>query len=128
MYFVSPYYFASTPMWLFCITAFINSSGGYLIGIIFAASIRDYTPKDKVGQFQGVRIFFAVMIPMCVGPFITAFINTSNQNSIIGIDEYGNNIYIYQPEMFLIAAFLVLLALIPAVLIRKYEKSELIKI
>lgn len=46
---------------------------GYLGGgAIFGAAIRDYTPKNKAGMFQGLRIFACVLVPGVIGPAIGA--------------------------------------------------------
>lgn len=46
---------------------------GYLAGgAVFGAMIRDYTPKNKAGMFQGLRIVGQVLIPGIIGPFIGA--------------------------------------------------------
>lgn len=44
---------------------------GYLAGMaVFGASIRDNTPENKSGMFQGLRIVAQVLIPGVVGPAI----------------------------------------------------------
>ena len=44
---------------------------GYLSGMaVFGASIRDNTPKNRSGMFQGLRIVAQVLIPGVVGPMI----------------------------------------------------------
>ncbi|MBE6543022.1 MAG: MFS transporter [Ruminococcaceae bacterium] len=44
---------------------------GYLSGIgVFGAMIRDLTPENKSGMFQGIRIVAQVLIPGIVGPYI----------------------------------------------------------
>lgn len=44
---------------------------GYLAGMaVFGASIRDNTPENKSGMFQGLRIFAQVLIPGIIGPAI----------------------------------------------------------
>jgi len=60
--------FKSTIMIFFgCLLMMI----GYLSSTAcYNAIIRKYTPKDKVGLFQGLRIFCSVLIPMLIGPFI----------------------------------------------------------
>ena len=46
---------------------------GYLgSGAVLGAMIRDRTPKNKSGMFQGLRIFAQVLIPGVVGPAIGA--------------------------------------------------------
>lgn len=36
--------------------------------------IRDYTPPGKAGLFQGIRMIFAVLLPMITGPYIGAVV------------------------------------------------------
>ena len=44
---------------------------GYLsLSAVFNTKIRDYTPKDKTGLLQGIRIFTSVLVPMLIGPWI----------------------------------------------------------
>ena len=44
---------------------------GYVVlQIQLSAAVRDFIPEDKVGLFQGIRMIFAVLIPMVVGPMI----------------------------------------------------------
>ena len=48
---------------------------GYLTGMaIFGAMIRDRTPRQMAGRFQGLRIIGQVLIPGVVGPMIGAFV------------------------------------------------------
>ena len=67
----------------------------------FNASIRDNTPSDKVGLFQGIRIFMSVLIPMLIGPWIGSAI--SGNTAFLGVTEAG-----YQPSIYIfIGALLV---------------------
>ena len=44
---------------------------GYLSGMaVFGAVIRDYTPQNKAGMFQGLRIVGQVLIPGVIGPML----------------------------------------------------------
>ena len=48
---------------------------GYMTGMaVFGAMIRDYIPKKKAGQFQGIRIIGQVLIPGLIGPTIGAYV------------------------------------------------------
>jgi len=57
-------------------TVFIGSllmMTGYLSGMaVFGAKIRDCTPENKAGSFQGLRIVGQVLIPGLIGPAIGA--------------------------------------------------------
>ncbi|AWB88179.1 MFS transporter [Salinibacterium hongtaonis] len=82
-----------------------------------SATIRDYTPADRVGNVQGLRMIAAVLIPMIIGPFIGSSV-------IIGANEtyldLGVEKQVPTPWIFVAAAIVVLLALIP---VRKLAKS-----
>ena len=46
---------------------------GYLAGMaVFGAMVRDHTPKNKAGMFQGQRIIGQVLLPGVIGPAIGA--------------------------------------------------------
>ncbi len=46
---------------------------GYLAGMaVFGAMIRDHTPENRAGMFQGLRIVCQVLIPGIIGPAIGA--------------------------------------------------------
>ena len=46
---------------------------GYLAGMaVFGAMLRDHTPKNKAGMFQGQRIIGQVLLPGVIGPAIGA--------------------------------------------------------
>ncbi|MDD3947414.1 MAG: MFS transporter [Clostridia bacterium] len=116
---ISPLVFKDTvPMWMLAIAGVALMSGNLGLGAIFTSTVRDLTPTDKVGLFQGVRMVFWVLIPMVIGPLITAIITVGSNP--VGKDYYGNNIYEYPPYMFLVAAGTMLLN-IPFVLkVKKY--------
>ena len=77
---------------------------GFLsITACFNASIRDNTPADKVGLFQGIRIFMSVLIPMLIGPWIGSAISGDGSDGFLGVTEKG-----FQPSsMIFIAALIV---------------------
>jgi MFS family permease len=87
---------------------------GYLAGMaVFGAAIRDYTPKNRAGMFQGLRIVGQVLIPGVVGPGIGAAI-LKNAETIVGDD--GMISFVPNENIFL-GAFLVLLPLAAVLLV-----------
>ena len=89
---------------------------GYgLLGIIFSAAVRDYTPTDKVGLFQGVRMIFFVLIPMFVGPKIGDY--ACRLSDATYINEYGVAQTVPTASMFTAAAIVGLVAIIPVVIL-----------
>ena len=90
-----------------------NLSGG----AIFGAMVRDNTPANKTGMFQGLRIFSQVLVPGIVGPAIGAAV-LKNAQTILNDD--GTTSFIPNANIFLwafIACLFVWLVLIP--LLRK---------
>lgn len=92
---------------------------GYVVqGILLGATVRDFTPQDKAGLFQGVRMIFGVLIPMILGPATGAL--AVERSTLTYSDDYGTLQKVPTELMFTFAAIISLLAIIPlAVLIKK---------
>ncbi len=89
---------------------------GYLVLTIqLGASVRDYTPQDNVGLFQGIRMVFTVLIPMVVGPTLgnIATKNTSGADDVLPTKA-----------IFLYAGFVAILLIVPVVALIKNMKKE----
>ena len=96
---------------------------GYLAGAaVFGAVIRDNTPENRAGMFQGLRIFGQVLLPGIIGPAIGAKI-LENAEKVIGDD--GTESFVPNANIFL-AALLAALALcvLLAVVFKVMEKKE----
>lgn len=98
--------FAHTPL------TFLVACGPFIIGyavlaIILGAVIRDFTPEDKTGLFQGVRMIFCVLIPMIVGPKLASI--AAKNSSITYVNDLGAVNTLPSSQMFLIAGILGLL-------------------
>ena len=95
---------------------------GYLSGMaVFGAMIRDNTPKNKAGMFQGQRIVCQVLIPGIIGPAIGAAVL---QNAQTIIDTDGREVFLPNANIFLAAlaaAVLIFVTLLP--LLKKLKKS-----
>ena len=97
---------------------------GYLSGMaVFGALIRDYTPQNKAGMFQGLRIVGQVLIPGIIGPAIGAAVL---QNAATIVNEDGTTSFIPNQTIFqaaFIAALVACLTLIPLCkMLRSREK------
>lgn len=94
------FFFKQTPL------VFIGSllmMSGYLMGMaIFGAVIRDYTPSNRSGMFQGLRIVGQVLIPGIIGPWIGSLV-LKNAKTIVNSD--GTTSFIPNTNIFL-AAFI----------------------
>lgn len=89
---------------------------GYcLLGIMLNAAVRDFTPESKAGLFQGVRMIFAVMIPMVVGPYVGK--KAIFSSGIHYIDDYGVSQIVPASSMFLYAAIVCAVAIVPVIVI-----------
>lgn len=95
--------FAHTPI-TFLVPCCVFLVGYAMLSIILGAIIRDFTPEDKTGLFQGVRMIFMVLIPMVVGPNLV--IIAQKNASITYENEYGAKIVLPSSKMFLIAGIL----------------------
>ena len=96
--------------------------GAYLVAsACICGTIRDYTPADKVGLFQGVRIVFQVLIPMVTGPYIGAAVIANNNQTYV---ELGTVKTIPTANIFLASAAVAVFALIPIIVLLKTEKSK----
>lgn len=75
------------------VCVFIGSAlmlGGYLGAVAcFGAEIRNNTPGEHVGLFQGLRIFMVVLVPMVIGPWIGSAISASS-GAIAGFGVVGD--------------------------------------
>lgn len=98
---------------------------GYLSGMaVFGAMVRDYTPENKAGMFQGLRIFSQVLIPGIIGPAIGAKV-LANAEKILNDD--GTDSFVPNENIFLaafVAAVFIWLALAPVFKLMKKEKAN----
>ncbi len=95
---------------------------GYLSGMaVYGALIRDFTPANKSGQFQGLRIVGQVLIPGIVGPAIGAAV-LQNAEKIVGDD--GTESFVPNENIFLAALIAAVVACIVLVPIFKMLKAK----
>lgn len=114
-------YFADTNLIFFALAAIIALAGYGLLMIMLNAAVRDFTPEDKAGQLQGVRMIFSVLLPMLIGPRVAAkiteiFATAQYQN------EYGIMVDIPAPHIYLGAAAVGVFIVIPLIFLRKEWK------
>ena len=84
---------------------------GYLGGAAcFAAEVRNNTPINHVGLYQGIRIFMVVLVPMLIGPWIGSTISAGS-GSVVGFGVVGDG---FSPSslIFLGGAFVSLLTFV----------------
>ena len=87
---------------------------GYLSSMaVFGAMLRDHTPENKAGMFQGQRIIAQVLIPGIIGPAIGAAV-LKNAETLVNTD--GTVSFIPNANIFLaalVAAVFIWLSAIP---------------
>lgn len=94
--------------------------GGYMmVSSALGANIRDWTPEGKIGHFQGIRMIFAVMLPMIIGPAIGSAVIKGSDSTYI---ELGQVKSVPTPGIYLAAAAVLLLVFVPIFLLKKREK------
>jgi MFS family permease len=94
--------------------ALLIAAGAVLMGasLLFVAvvnaAVLDLIPQEKKGHFMGIRMFFAVLLPMVIGPFLGSAIIESQPTYK---DEYGEDVHVPNPEIFLGAALVMVLGI-----------------
>ena len=95
---------------------------GYLSGMaVFGAMLRDHTPENKAGMFQGQRIIGQVLVPGIIGPAIGAAV-LKNAEMILNND--GTTSFVPNENIFLaafVAAIVIWLTFIPLFRLLKKE-------
>ncbi|MBE6916681.1 MAG: MFS transporter [Ruminococcaceae bacterium] len=93
---------------------------GYLSATaVFGAMLRDHTPENKAGMFQGQRIIAQVLIPGIIGPAIGAAV-LKNAEQILNSD--GTTSFVPNENIFLAA--LVAALVIGVALIFLFQKKK----
>ncbi len=111
---------AKTMLFL-CIGIFVMAFGIVAKIIVSGAWLRDLTPNDEVGSFQGVRMVFRVLLPMVIGPYIGQWIISIFGTPII-VD--GNSGFLPTNLIFVVAGICTLLAFIPLYIMSKNNENE----
>ena len=132
---------------LFIIGGTLIESASLLAAGLFNATARDYTPSEKAGCFQGVRIIIFVTLPMIIasifcpmiingfGPIVEQFgvapgkgyfpIPENSGYTLPHINDNGTNevSHVYPFELFLFAAIVALLMFIPTYFVHRENKK-----
>lgn len=100
----------------------ITMAGYGCFMILFGATVRDFTPEDKTGMFQGIRMIFIVLLPMIIGPVIGKEI--CKISAITYTNEYGVVQSAPGAVMFFAAAVVGVLIFIPVIFLKKNGIKE----
>lgn len=101
----------------FGIGMLITMAGFGCFMILFGATVRDFTPEDKTGMFQGIRMIFIVLLPMVIGPVIGKEI--CKISAITYTNDYGVVQSAPGAVMFFAAAAVSVLIFIPVIFLKK---------
>ncbi|MBQ7143737.1 MAG: MFS transporter [Oscillospiraceae bacterium] len=99
----------------------VMMSGYMLLTAVLSGAVRDYTPAGKVGHFQGIRMIFAVLLPMVIGPFIGSAVIRNSPETYVELGEVKS---VPTPGVFLAAAAVLLLILPPVLALRRRAAGE----
>ena len=99
----------------------VMMSGHMMLSASLSALIRDWTPEGKVGHFQGIRMIFAVLLPMIIGPNIGAAVIRGSDSTYVDLGVVKS---VPTPGIYLTAAVILLFCLIPVFILRKRENGK----
>ncbi len=101
----------STNIYIILIGVLPVVVGNAIINILLGAAVKDFIPEGKAGMFQGIRMIFVVLIPMVVGPVLG---DLACRNAAATYpNEFGVETIVPAKDMFLVAAIVCALVLIP---------------
>lgn len=101
----------STSIYIILVSLLPVVIGNAMVNILFSATVKDFIPEGKTGLFQGIRMIFAVMLPMVIGPVIGDMACQRAAQTII--NEANAEVIVPAKNMFLWAGIVSVLALIP---------------
>lgn len=87
----------------------LTVTGYMMVTACLNGVVRDFTPKDRSGHFQGVRMIFNVLVPMIIGPYIGSFVIRGSKSEYV---ELGQVKEVPTPNIFFAAAVVIILLLL----------------
>ena len=110
--------YLARAQWFVMIAGIVMMAGGMVVSACCQGLIRDHTPEGKAGLFQGIRILFQVLLPMVTGPYIGVAVI---RNTGMTYEDLGVVKQVPTAEIFLAAAVVLVLLLVPVKLLKKRE-------
>ncbi|OLT10062.1 MFS transporter [Actinomadura sp. CNU-125] len=101
-------------------TGLVMMSGFMLVLAPLGALVRDCTPPGRAGHVQGLRMVFAILIPMIVGPFLGAAVIKGADERYV---ELGVTKHVPTPGIFLAAAAVLVLIVPPVLALRRGART-----
>ncbi len=86
-------------------------AGDILLVTVLGAIVRDETPKDSVGLFQGVRLVFVVLIPMIIGPTLGEL--AIRNSDVTYLNEFNELVLVPNNGIFIMAGIVGLFLIVP---------------
>jgi len=99
----------------------VMMSGNLLVSATLSGIVRDRTPRDLVGHFQGIRMIFNVMLPMIIGPFIGSAVIKGSDMTYMDMGQLKS---VPTPGIFLAGAAVLILVAAPVWALIKGEKTR----
>lgn len=112
-------FFADTNFLYFIYAALVTIVGYGALMIMLGAAVRDFTPEDKTGQLQGIRMIFSVLIPMLIGPSVAEKVSNA-YSATPGTDISETP----APHIFLAAAAFGIIIFVPLVFLSKEFRKK----
>ena len=113
--------YLARAQWFVMIAGIVMMAGGMVVSACCQGLIRDHTPEGKAGLFQGIRILFQVLLPMVTGPYIGVAVI---RNTGMTYEDLGVVKQVPTAEIFLAAAVVLVLLLVPVKLLKKERIAE----
>jgi len=111
----------STPYFVLAFGVVLVGAGYIAVLQALTAWMKNLYPENQRGQFEGLRIVFAVLLPMVIGPIIGT--NIIKAFGEIGTQQITETISVSGPLppalLFAVGAFVTLLSLIPLFYLNK---------
>ncbi|MGW4502386.1 MFS transporter [Micromonospora sp. NPDC004336] len=93
-------------------------SGFMLVLAPIGALVRDYSPPERAGHVQGLRMIFAILVPMLVGPYLGAAVITGAGETYT---DLGVVKQVPAPGIFLAALAVLALIVVPVFALRRRQ-------
>ncbi len=120
-------FFADDNIYYFLLAAVVTIVGYGLLMIMLGAAVRDFTPEDKTGQLQGIRMIFSVLLPMLIGPTVAEKISTAYSTTTY-VNDYGEILPTPAPHIFLASAVIGVFIVIPLFfLVKEFKKNQAVQ-
>ena len=117
-------FFADDNILYFILSALVTIVGYGLLMIMLGAAVRDFTPEDKTGQLQGIRMIFSVLLPMLIGPTVAEKVSEAYSTTTY-FNDYGQELPTPAPHIFLAAAVIGIFIVIPLYfLFKEFKKNQ----